>query len=67
MAAKKVSFNLQEKQIIELKKKADLMGMTFTGVLTIAVKLGLQAMNMAFDPRMKALFQSQIEDELDDL
>lgn len=67
MAAKKVSFYLPEEQVIQLKEKSELFGTTFTGVLTIAVKLGLQTMILAVDPKMKLFFQSQIEEALDDL
>lgn len=61
MAKKKITIYLSEDEYDTLKNFSQRLGMSFTGGGSIAIKLGIQAINLASNPNMKNYFDKELK------
>lgn len=67
MNKKKITIYLSDDEYQTVKSFSQKLGMSFTAAGSIAIKLGIQAVNLASNPKMKNYFEKElrnIEDEI---
>jgi len=67
MIKKKITIYLSEDEYKSVKKFSEKLGISFTGAGSIAIKLGIQAVNLASNPKMKKYFENEMEVITDEL
>jgi len=61
MAKKKITIYLSDDEYQTVKSFSQKLGISFTGAGSIAIKLGIQAVNLASNPKMKNYFEREME------
>lgn len=61
MKKRKVTIYLSDDEYQTIRDFSELLGMSFTGAGSIAIKLGIQAINLASNPKMKKYFSKELE------
>lgn len=64
MKKTRLNIFLKPETMQEVRLLGDKLGMSRTGVASVAVELGMQAIKMSLDPKFHKIFEEKIRNEL---